>query len=275
MEESLTQGATPTDGLQEQPTVQPVEAPTAESQSQETISGDNTQEAVSTTPANPNPSGEVETDDGLAKFAKGQGISEEDFNSLSERELKLLKVAKDNQSAARNKPTDKKLTEANDLVDAPKQGATEDEEFKREFRQYKYERQTDSFFSQEGRNRELEPVMAQILSDKVKELTPTLGEQEARKYAFNLSRDLGTLYDMAQIKSGSFDPQAAKEEGRREERDSIRQQSSAAAPQAHAVTPGSPSTPKVDRDWLDNTYDPKNKEHQTLLAEAMARGDLY
>lgn len=273
MEESLTQG-TPQAAASQEPTATPVETPKADVHNQETISGEQSQEAVSTTPAETNPSGDVETDDGLAKFAKGQGYTDEDIAGMSEREKKTLLSLKKSADAHRN--PDKKLTDANDLVDAPKQGATEDDEFKREFRQYKYERQVDSFWAGDGgRDRALEPVMAEILNEKVAELTPILGEQAARQHAFNLSRDLGTLYSMAQIKSGTFDPNAAKEEGRREERDSIRQQSSASAPQAHAVTPGTPSTPKVDREWLTNTYDPTNEEHKTLLAEAMARGDLY
>lgn len=273
MEESLTQGGSTDSGLQTQPTTDSsVVTPTADG-NQETISTEQSTEAVSTTPAQTNnDGGAVETDDGLAKFAKGQGI--EDISQLSEREQKLLKVAHDNQKFARSNTPEKKLSDVNELVDTPKQGATEDEEFKREFRQYKYERQTDQFWSADGRDRTLEPTMVQILNDKVAELTPVIGADKAKEYAFNLSRDLPTLYNLAQIQTGTFDPQAAKEQGRREERDSIRNKAGAEAPAAHATSPVTSST-KVDKAWIQSTYDPNNAEHRQLLADAMARGDLY
>lgn len=268
--ESLTDGNGVETGLQTQPTGE-AQVTTADANNQDAIS----QEAVSDdSTANQNNSGAGE-DDGLAKFAKGQGYSDEDYSQFTEREKKLLKVAKDNQSAARNKPADKKLSDANtEVVDSPKQGETEDESFKREFRQYKYERQSDAFFSQDGKDRTLEPVMVEILNNKIAELTPSLGEAEAKKYAFNLSRDLGTLYNLAQIESGSFDPNAARQEGRQEERDSIRRQSAAGAPEAHASA-NAPASSKIDLNWLQNTYDSTNESHRKLLDEAMARGDLY
>lgn len=275
--ESLTDGSVVDSGLDNQPTTEAPEQTSADATHQETISNGQPNEAVSddSTAQVTNEGGAAETDEGLAQFAKGQGINEEDFATLTEREKKLLKVAKDNQTAARNKPTDKTLSDANsDLVDAPKAGESEDESFKREFRQYKYERQADQFWSSDKRDRALEPVMVGLLNQKIEELTPSLGEAEARKYAFNLSRDLPTLYNLAAIESGTYDPQAAKQEGRREERDSIRRQSAASAPEAHA-TASAPASSKIDLTWVQDTYDSSNPEHRKLLDEAMARGDLY
>ena len=275
--ESLTDGSAVDTSLQTQPTGDATGVTSADASNQETISTGQPNEAVSddSTAQVTNEGGAAETDEGLAQFAKGQGISEEDFATLTEREKKLLKVAKDNQTAARNKPADKSLGEANsEIVDAPTGNETEDESFKREFRQYKYERMADQFWSQEGRDRSLEPAMVGLLNKKIEELTPSLGEAEARKYAFNLSRDLDTLYNLAAIESGTYDPQAAKQEGRREERDSIRRQSAASAPEAHA-TASAPASSKIDLAWIQDTYDSSNPEHIKMLDEAMARGDLY
>lgn len=275
--ESLTDGSVVDSGLDNQPTTETTVQTSADATHQETISNGQPNEAVSddSTATVTTNSGAEETDEGLVKFAKGQGISDEDYATLSEREIKLLKVAKDNQTAARNKPADRSLTDANnDLVDAPKANESEDESFKREFRQYKYERQADQFWSSDKHDRTLESGMVGLLNKKIEELTPSLGEAEARKYAFNLSRDLPTLYNLAAIEAGTFDPQAARQEGRREERDSIRRQSAASAPEAHA-TASAPASSKIDLAWVQDTYDSNNAEHRILLDEAMARGDLY
>jgi len=270
--ESPTLGAETQDGLDNQPTVQ-TQSPTADATNQETISPAQATEAVSDDSTAPtNVSGADETDEGLAKFAKGQGISDEDFTALSEREKKLLKLAKDNQTAARNKPADKPLSEAVKETQGTPTNETDNDATLREIRQFRYERETENFF--EGKDRSLEPTMAEILNKKLVQLTPSLGEEEAKKYVFNLSRDLDTLYNMAQIETGKFDPNAAKQEGRQEERDSIRRQAGAAAPEAHA-TSSAPASSKIDLAWVQNTYDSNNPEHRKILDEAMARGDLY
>lgn len=263
MEESLTQGDAPITASVE-PTVQSSVEPKADG-NQDAISQPSTEgnEAVSTTPAQNN-SGDVD-EDGLAKFAKGQGI--EDFDNLSDRERKLLKIAHDNQKAYR-KTNDKKITEqVVESVDSPKTNETEDESFKREFRQYKYEKQVDDFWKDTNKSRSLEPIMAKILSDKKAELVPLIGEDEAKKYCFNLSRDLDTLYVQAQVKSGTYSPEAAKEEGRQEARDSIKRQIAAAPDAAHATQNSTATQPKVTLDWVRNEYNSKNPEHVKLVNE--------
>lgn len=107
--------------------------------------------------------------------------------------------------------------------------------------------------------------MVQILREKEK--------QFGKEYAYSLSQDLDTLYAMASMQS-SANSQAAIEQGRREERDSINRQAAAGAPSAHAVN-SNQGSPKIDRAWIENEYKPGNPEHEALLAEAMARGDLY
>lgn len=265
MEESLTQGV-PASAASNEPTVQPAEQPTADG-NQETIStpSNDGNEAVSTTTAQTTNSGGVE-DDVLTKFAKGQGYSDEDIASMSEREKKTLLSLKKNVDTFRN--PEKKLVDAvSDVVEGPRTNETDDEAFKREFRQYKYEKQTDNFWKENNRDRSLEPIMVKILNDKKAELTPIIGEERAKDYCFTLSRDLDTLYVQAQIASGTYSPEAAAEEARREERDSIKKQIAAAPDAAHAVQGAPKSQPKITMDWIRNEYNSKNPEHVKLVNE--------
>lgn len=270
MEESLTNGV-PQEVASQEPTTQPAEQSKADG-NQETISTEqttnssSTQEAVSTAPAQIQKSGGE--DDGLAKFAKGQGYTDEDIAGMTEREKKTLLSLKKNVDNFRN--ADKKLTEqVVEVVDSPRVDETEDESFKREFRQYKYEKQIDTFWSDDKtkRDRSLEPTMAKILKDKKAELIPLIGEDEAKKYCFNLSRDLNTLYTQALIETGAYSPEAAKEEARREERDSIKKQIAAAPDAAHAVQNSTTSQPKVTLDWVRTQYNSKDPEHVKLVNE--------
>lgn len=272
MSESLTEGGIDNTGLENQPTGQEsVQQPAAESNNQETISREQSQEAVSQdnaqtqqTQTQQNGGVSQNDDDGLAKFAKSQGFDPE---NLTDGERKALKIAHDNQKAYRNSNNETKVADVSKELNAPKADATEDEKFRSEFRQYKYEQQTDKFWSAEGRDKTLEPAMVEILNEKK--------EQYGADYARTLSQDLPTLYDLARLKSGAGSATTVDTEAiRREERESIRQQSNASAGSAHAVTQSQPGT-KVDMDWLQNTYDPSKPEDVKLLDEAMARGDLY
>jgi hypothetical protein len=267
MSESLTEGA-----VQEPASIEPTgneeqQQNSAESQGQEAISGEQSQEAVASEEAKNNNSGAQAADDSLAKFAKSQGI--EDVSTLSEREQKLLKIARDNQRSYRQASENSKVKvedAAKNLQD-PGPDATELQKLTAKVQQFEYKTKTDTFWSQENVDRSLEPKMVEVLNDK--------REQFGKDYAFALSQDLDTLYAMAQLKSGAIDVNAAKEEGRREERDSIRQKTSASAPPAHAVNKSGGSAPKIDRQWIKDTYQPGNKEHEALFQEALARGDLY
>lgn len=263
MSESLT-GADVTQqvGLPTQPTDEVTQQTPAESQSQETISGEQSQEAVSTDTATQQQAetqtqqtgGESQTDDGLAKFAQSQGF---DLENASDDVKRALKIAHDNQKAFRGKPTGPKVTEATESLG--------DGSLEAEVAQLKYQRTTDEFFSQENIDRTLESKMVEILNEKA--------EQYGKEYAFNLSRDLETLYGMAQLKSGQS-PNAAPvdvEAIRREERESINKAMSASAPQAHATQQGQENAPKLTPEWFTNVYDSRNPEHIKLLQEAGLR----
>lgn len=261
-------------GLSNEPTGASQEQVTAE-QTQDTSSGANTQESVSDDTADQNQNqnddgeqkqtkqtgGESKTDDGLAKFAKSQGV--EDVSALSENELRFLKIAHDNQKAFREKGQNQAS-----VSDTAKELGNNDAEAR--IAALEYERTTDKFWSGEGRDKSLEPAMTEILYDKVEQLKPTLGEEGAREYAFNLSRDLDTLYAMAQIKSGAVGSTVDTDAIRREERESIRKQSMAGAGNAHAVTQQR-ETAKIDANWVRNEYNSKNPEHVKMLDEYMSQ----
>lgn len=203
-------------------------------------------------------------DDSLAKFAKSQGI--DDLSTLSDREQKLLKIASDNQKAYRQQSNQPKITDAASELNKPADDATEVQKLASKVAAFEYANTTNQFWSGDGKDRTLEPTMIQVLNEKK--------EQFGKEYAFSLSQDLDTLYAMAQIKSGAVDTTAAIEEGRRQERDSIRQQSSAGAPQSHATQPNTGSA-KINMDWVNSEYDSTNPEHRKALDEALQRGDLY
>jgi len=259
----------PTEGEQIQtasttePTVnEQVQQPTAESQSQEAISHEQSQEAASQTTVKNN-NGSQNDDDGLAKFAKSQGFDPE---NLTDGERRALKIAHDNQRAYRNNANDKKVTDTAAELNKPAANESEDEAFRREFRQYKYEQTTNKFWGEDGRDKALEPAMVEILNEKK--------EQYGEDYARNLSKDLTTLYDLARLRSGANGSQVDTEAIRREERESIKKQQTAGSGQPHATTQNNSAPQKVTRDWLESSYDPTNAEHRKMVDEAVANGDL-
>lgn len=240
-----------------EPTTEVTQQTPAESQSQDTISGEQSQEAVSTDTATQQQAetqtqqtgGESQTDDGLAKFAESQGF---DLENATDDVKRALKIAHDNQKAFRGKPTGPKVTDATKEL-----GGTDVEA---RIAQLEYEKITDGFFSEDGRDRTLESKMVEILNEKA--------EQYGKDYAFNLSRDLDTLYGMAAIRNGQATTAPVDVEAiRREERESINKAMTAGAPQAHATQQGQAKTPELTPEWFTNVYDSRNPEHIKLLQE--------
>ena len=284
MSESLTGAdAAQVTGLPTQPTEDAAQQTPAESVNQDTISREQSQEAVSDDTANQAPTdtegqkqtqqtgGESHTDDGLAKFAESQGF---DLENATDDVKRALKIAHDNQKAFRSKPTGPKVTEATESLG--------DGSIEAEVAQLKYQRTTDEFFSQEGIDRSLEAKMVEILNEKKehmqRELTASLGaekaQEAAKNYAFQLSRDLDTLYGMATLRSGQSANTTAPvdvEQIRREERESINKAMSASAPQAHATNQSPAAPEKVDLNWIQNSYDSRNPEHVKLVDEFFSK----
>ena len=267
----------PTEGVDQSPASNELTGQTteqlqsAEQSNQDANSREQSQGKVSDDTAQQNQNSETQkqtqqgdanqTDDGLAKFAKAQGF---DLETASDDVKRALKLAHDNQRAYRNATSNKSISEATEELD--------DGSLRAEVDSLKYENQVNKFWQGKSRDRSLEPVMVEILNEKVAELTPQFGEEQARMYAKTLSRDLDTLYGLAQLRSGAntgtnIDAEAI----RREERESINKQLQGGAPQAHAMQSGQSKKPQITAEWLTNVYNPRDPEHIKLLQEAGLR----
>ena len=239
-----------------EPTGQEQQQQVSAEQNQETNSREQSQGSVSDDTAQQNQTqtqqkgGESTTDDGLAKYAKSQGI--DDISELSEREQRFLKIAHDNQKAFREKGSQASIADATKSL-----GGTDIES---RLAQLESEKATDKFFS-EGRDRSLETKMVEILNEKK--------EQYGTDYAMNLSRDLDALYGLAQVSAGASSVDA--EAIRREERESINRQMSATAPTSHATQGQRQTGGQIDENWIRNEYDPRNPEHRVLVDQFYSR----
>ena len=239
-----------------EPTGQEQQQQVSAEQNQETNSREQSQGSVSDDTAQQNQTqtqqkgSESTTDDGLAKFAKSQGV--EDVSQLSDRELQFLKIAHDNQKAFREKGSQASIADATKNL-----GGTDIES---RLAQLESEKATDKFFS-EGRDRSLETKMVEILNEKK--------EQYGKDYAMNLSRDLDALYGLAQVRAGASSVDA--EAIRREERESINRQMSATAPTSHATQGQRQTGGQIDENWIRNEYDPHNPEHRVLVDQFYSR----
>lgn len=267
MTNSPTGESVETTGAQMSPTGEEQQLTTAEQTNQETNSREQSQESVSDDTANQPQNQEAQTtqtqtqqnggdsttDDGLAKFAKSQGIN--DTTQLDDTAQRLLKIAYDNQKAFRNSRNDGKTLE--DTV-----GELGDGSLQAKVEQLEYERKMDKFFSPDsGRDRSLEDSMVQIVQEKAK--------QFGNDYAYALSQDLPTLYGLAAMNTQGNQPQVDVEAIRREERESIRRQSAASDPSAHASTGhSSQGQTQVTEEWLENEYNPRDPAHRKLVEAA-------
>ena len=194
----------------------------------------------------------------LTKFAKGQGIN--DLSELSEREISLLKMARDNKSAYdKTKQNQPKLEETSTQLATLGDDATDIQKLAAKVANMEYKEKKTAFM--QGKDVSLEPVMARIVSEKRAEY----GDDYARA----LLNDLPTLYSLAS--SQSVDTSAAVEAARREERSSMNQSLTASAGGANATT-SKPAAPiKVTSEWIRNEYNPNNPEHRALVDAAMKK----
>jgi len=265
----------PTEGVEQLPASNEptgnteVQLQSAEQSNQDANSREQSQESVSDDTANQEQKqtqqtgGESNTDDGLAKFAKSQGF---ELETASDDIKRLLKVAHDNQKAARSSKPSKSIVDATESLG--------DGSLQAEVAQLKYDRKVDKFWSNQNHDKSLEPVMIEILNEKQAnmeaELVSSMGlekaQEAAKNYAFQLSRDLDTLYGFAQLKNGANNNGNVDVEAiRREERESINRQIAGGAPQAHATQSGPATTIKVTAEWIRNEYNSKNPEHRALV----------
>lgn len=216
-------------------------------------------EAPSSASAEQNQSTEGDENAALAKFAKGQGIN--DLSELSEREISLLKMARDNKSALdKTKQNQPKLEETSTGLTELGDDATDVQKLAAKVANMEFSGKKATFL--QGKDATLEPVMAQIVADKRKEF----GDDYARA----LLNDLPTLYGLAQLQK-PVDTSAAVEQAKKEERTSMNQSLTASAGGANA-TSSKPATPiKVTSEWIRNEYNPSNPEHRALVDAAMQK----
>lgn len=231
----------------------------ADSQATTENNGGNTvEQPASTESAQPNTNADDENA-ALAKFAKGQGIN--DLSELSEREISLLKMARDNKSALdKTKQNQPKLEETSTSLAQLGDDATDVQKLAAKVANMEYKDKKSAFMA--GKDATLEPVMAQIVAEKRAEY----GDD----YARSLLNDLPTLYALASSQKPA-DTSAAVEAARREERSSMNQSLTASAGGANATT-SKPATPiKVTSDWIRNEYNPNDPEHRALVDAAMKK----
>ena len=257
MPETTTEQVVDTSVADNSSTTEPTNT-SADSQATTETGGSNTPEPASTQTAEQNKSTESDENAALAKFAKGQGIN--DLSELSEREISLLKMARDNKSALdKTKQSQPKLEETSTGLATLGDEATDVQKLAAKIANIEFKENKAKFL--EGKDASLEPVMAQIVADARTEL----GDDAARSLIGNLP----FLYSLAEGRKPA-DTSAAIEEARREERSSMNQSLSAGASDAHA-TNSKPATPiKVTSEWIRNEYNPNNPEHVALV-DAMTK----
>lgn len=213
-------------------------------------------------------------DDGLAKFAKSQGI--EDMSELSERELRILKVARDNQKSARNKPKSDELKDTISEVHKPVQAEEDDFEARErrrdeEIAQIRAENRANSFFYENPEAREYEQDMAKLIVAEAQKYT---NPEEGRRAAQYIASDLDRLLVLAKASRGSDDVVAAREAGRREERESLRHRTEAGGGTAHAKNRGE-SSKKLTRESISQMSDEEFASRRDEIDAAISRGELY
>lgn len=177
-------------------------------------------------PSDPSKGGDKpvpEVDEKLLSFAKGQGI--EDVNELSERELKLLKVARDNQAEfQRNRQKaselEKNLSQTSDVIaeDVAIQTGQDPELIKR-LQRIEVRDQVRDFWDSNPDAKQYEAQMIEIVQAKP-----------------HLAGDLEALYATALVKSGSLD--AVKSQGKQEALRNLAQKQQATAPIGNATNSG-------------------------------------
>lgn len=214
---------------------------------------------------------ESEDDKGLAKFAKSQGF--DDYDNLSDDAKKALRIARKQVQRDRkdleDKANQRKLgDEMNELTKPSKDDNANDVLLKRMAR-FEARDMTTTFWSEHQDDKKYEPKMAEILAKEKEEYGPDA--------AWRLAQNLPRLLREAKFAAGAYDSDAARETGRREERERLRKAQEGSADNAHATQGSSVSSKRITRESLDAM---PREEYEKIrdsgeLDRAIARGDLY
>ena len=166
-----------------------------------------------------------EVDDKLQSFAKGQGI--DDINELSDRELKLLKIARDNkaeQDRTRQKASELEKTiesTSNEIAEQVAQSTGQDPELLKIVRRLEVKESVRDFWDAHPEAKAYEQEMIKVHQEKP-----------------YLAGDLEALYATALVKSGGLDK--VKSQGKREVLTNLAQKQQATAPIGNATNSGAP-----------------------------------
>jgi hypothetical protein len=239
----------------------------------DTGSGGDTQDTVDTS-TNHDDGGDGGDDDGLAKFAKGQGY--DSLDDFSERELELLKRQKKQVDEFRNNKdriqSKDELREVEDQIYKPQVDDDLDDYEKREaardaqIAKLAASQRKRDFFDSIPEAKEYEADMARLIQ--------TEAERNGVEAARYLASDLRRVYVLARDLHNDDAVRTASETARREERELLRQKQEAGSG-SQAASSSQRRSPKVNNEWVQNEYDPSNPEHRKMVDEAIARGDLY
>lgn len=219
-------------------------------------------------------------DDGLAKFAKSQGF---DPDNLTEGESKALKLAHENQKAARTS-MQKKSEELNKAVDSVNTPTTEELDeldptdarmasLEAKHARLEQKQRADDFYTQNPEARDFDKEMAEIVTEEINKYSD---KEQGRMAGRFLARDLDRLLVLAKARKGNNSADAAREEGARQERENLRKKQEGSADTASA-TQSNNSSKKINKqsiaDMPDEEYI-KLRDSGELQA-AINRGELY
>lgn len=232
----------------------------------DTDESSNTESASDETSSTAEESSDDNSED-ISAFAKSQGYDPE---QLTDNERKLLTQLRKNSVEKRRQIDQEANRKLNDEVQSAAPAAADDDrvakiERNQAIQDEKIRRQ--DYFMQNPEDQAYEGKMAEIVAEE--------REKFGDAAAWQLLQNLPRLVREAKFASGVYDSDAARESGRREERENLRHAQEAGADASHASTPTSTNSQKVDRDWIENVYDPSNPEHQKMLDDAMVRGTIY
>lgn len=209
-------------------------------------------------------------DKGLAKFAKSQGF--EDYDSLSDDAKRALQIARKQVQKDRKDLQDKadqrKLSEEMKNLTTPSDEDDTNAVIMKKMALLEANEMTRDFWSQNANDRDkYEGKMAEILAKE----RETYGDAAA----WNLAQNLPRLLREAKFAAGEFDSGAARDAGRREERERLRKIQEGSADSAHASQSVATSSKKLTREVVDNMSDEEYVKRRDEIDAAIARGELY
>lgn len=224
-------------------------------------------DSASDTSSTTEESSDDNSEEDITAFAKSQGI---DLENATETEKKLLVQLKKNSrekrqeaEAKNSKQFDKAIDGLSTTTDA---GSTDAKVALLEARLAAKDAK-DSFWAENPEDRKYESKMSELLLEEK--------DKYGADAAWQLAQNLPRLLREAKFAAGAFDSDAARDAGRREEREALRKAQEGGADTSHATSTNGATNGKIDAAWVADTYDPNNAEHRKLLDDALASGSIY